>query len=645
MRLSSALIIATTFVAAAAAAIVAANFSVKLIEETSEIGVRDALDEAGATWAEVQADGLTVTLAGIAPTEADRFAALSTAGTVVDAARVIDGMEAEAVAAIRPPRFSVEILRNDAGISIIGLIPTSTDRDTITDRFAAMAGAETPVADLIETADHPAQEGWDDALDFALLAMEQLPRAKVSVSAGRVAITAITDSAEEKNALEKSLKGAAPPGLRVALDISAPRPVITPFTLRFIIDEDGARFDACSADTERARTRILNAALKAGMTGAARCTVGMGVPTPSWAQAVEQSIAALFKLGGGSITFSDADLTLLALEGTEQGTFDTVVGELENDLPDVFALAAKLPETAAPDLGPPEFTATLSPEGQVQLRGRLSNENLRNVADSYARSRFGSDSVYTAARVVEGLPADWSTRVLSGLESLSNLSNGVVTVTPDKLSISGNTGDADASAKIAALLAAKLGEAEDFDIDVTYQEKLDPQAAIPTPQECQARIKTITDARKINFEPGSATIDASTLGTMDDIAEVLKACGDLRLEIQGHTDSQGREEMNLSLSQARAQSVLNELRARRVRTSTFEAKGYGEERPIQDNGTEEGREANRRIEFWLIQPEPSAPERQTTLESIAESSDNGTQDGNEDAAGSNASEPSEDATE
>ncbi len=645
MRLSSVLIIATTFVAAAAVSVVAANFSVKLIEETSEIGVRDALDDAGATWAEVQADGLTVTLTGTAPTEADRFSALTTAGTVVDAARVIDGMEAEIADAIRAPRFSAEILRNDAGISIIGLIPTSTDRDTITDRFAAMAGTEIPVADLIETADYPAPEGWEDALGYALVAMEQLPRAKVSVNAGRVAITAITDSVQDKLALEKSLRAGAPPGLRLMLDISAPRPVITPFTLRFIIDADGARFDACSADTEKAQTRILNAALKAGLSGQGRCTVGMGVPTPSWGQAVEQSIAALSSIGGGSVTFSDADITLLALEGTDQDRFDTVVGELENALPEVFALYANLPETQAPDQGPPEFVATLSPEGQVQLRGRLSTENLRNIADSYARSRFGSDSVYTAARVVEGLPSDWSTRVLAGLESLSHLSNGAVTVTPDKLIVSGNTGSTDASAQIAALLAAKLGEAQDFEIDVTYQEKLDPQAALPTPDECEAQIKAITDAQKINFEPGSATIDASTLGTMDDIAAVLKVCGELRLEIQGHTDSQGREEMNLALSQARAQSVLNELRARRVRTSTFDAQGYGEERPIEDNATEEGREANRRIEFWLIRPEPSAPERQTTLESIAETGDNGTQDGTEDAAGSNASEPSEDATE
>jgi OOP family OmpA-OmpF porin len=104
---------------------------------------------------------------------------------------------------------------------------------------------------------------------------------------------------------------------------------------------------------------------------------------------------------------------------------------------------------------------------------------------------------------------------------------------------------------------------------------------------------------------------------MDDIAEILRDCGDIRIEIGGHTDSQGREEMNESLSQERAQAVLNELRARRVLTSSFTAKGYGESQPIADNDTEEGREANRRIEFRLLRPQP-AEETPTTLESLEE---------------------------
>jgi OOP family OmpA-OmpF porin len=620
MRLSSLLIIAMTFFAAAVVSLVAANFSVKLIEETSEIGVRDALDGEGMTWAEVQADGLQVTLAGIAPTEAVRFKALTTAGSIVDAARVIDEMEVEAQAAIAPPRFSAEVLRNDSGISIIGLIPSTTDRESAIERFAKLAG-EANVADLLEQANYPAPDGWEDALAFAITAMSQLPRAKASVEAGRVVITAIADSAEAKAAMENKLNRSVPPSVELILDIAAPRPVITPFTLRFQIDDEGPRFDACSADTEAARIRILAAATRAGVTGTARCTVGLGVPSPTWAAAVEQGIDAIHSLGGGSVTFADADISLVGLPGSDQATFDRVVGELENRLPEVFALHAKLPKVPDPNEGPPEFIATLSPEGHVQLRGRVSDESLRELAESYAKARFGSDKVYTAARLAEGLPSDWAPRVLTGLEALATLSNGSVTVTPDTLSVTGNTGNPDASTRIASLLSGKLGEGAEYDINITYQEKLDPVLGLPTPTECEAQIGEVLKNGKINFEPGSATIDASALTIMDQIADILKRCGDLPLEIQGYTDSQGRETMNLALSQSRAESVLNELRARRVLTGTFTAKGYGEEKPIADNATNDGREANRRIEFRLIRPDTVATPDQTTLETISQSGD------------------------
>ena len=67
-----------------------------------------------------------------------------------------------------------------------------------------------------------------------------------------------------------------------------------------------------------------------------------------------------------------------------------------------------------------------------------------------------------------------------------------------------------------------------------------------------------------------------------------------------------RTTMNQQLSQARADAVLNAIMARRVLTSNLSAKGYGESRPIADNKTEEGREANRRIEFRLVEPESDA---------------------------------------
>ena len=624
MRLSRIAIPAAALLIAAALCVITAFFSVRLVEDSSISGVEEALDIAELDWADVDVNGLQGFLIGEAPDEAARFQAVTVAGTVVDSARVIDQLLVAEAADIRPPAFSVEILRNDDGISVIGLIPASTDREDMLSRFEDIAGREGEVADLLEVADFPAPDGWEPALSFALRSLSDLPRSKLSISAEAVAIKAMTESEADRRKLLSNLERRAPEGLELALDLSAPRPVITPFTLRFLIDETGrAHFDACSADTEASRDAILAAAQAAGATEDETCRLGLGVPSRRWADAAVQAISAVSELGGGSVTFSNADIALLALEGTDQGLFDRVVGELETGLPEVFALKAVLPETPdAKDEGPREFTATLSPEGSVQLRGRVRSEIARQTADSLARALFTSASVYTAARVDETLPTNWSPRVLAGLEALGGLSNGVVRVTPDLVSLSGNTGNPDAEDEISGLLADKLGEAGEFEISVTYQEKLDPTLGIPTPEECEAQIVEIIGDRKINFEPGSANLDASAKDVMDDIAELLKLCGDIPLEIQGHTDSQGRESMNEQLSQDRAQAVLDALRNRRVLTASYRVKGYGEMQPIADNGTEEGREANRRIAFRLIRPEP-VEEEKTALEELEEAATEG----------------------
>ncbi|MEL6314720.1 MAG: BON domain-containing protein, partial [Pseudomonadota bacterium] len=129
MRLSSLFAILGVFVAAALISLVCARFAVAVIEETSKTSVLNALDDRGLIWAEIDIDGLQVYLSGTAPSEAARFRALSTAGSVVEATRVIDQMLVEERQNIAIPKFSMEILRNDGGLSLIGLIPVSMDRE------------------------------------------------------------------------------------------------------------------------------------------------------------------------------------------------------------------------------------------------------------------------------------------------------------------------------------------------------------------------------------------------------------------------------------------------------------------------------------------------------------------------------------
>ena len=615
MRHSALFLRIGVFICAALISALAAHSTVAFVQDRSVVAVRETLIDRGYDWASVIGDGLQVIVEGEAPTEASRFRAISASGSIVDASRVIDNMSVAESGNIAAPKFAIEILRNDSGVSLIGLIPANTDRDRLAARIMDIANGQS-VTDLLESADYPVPNTWPAALNYSLRALEMLPRSKISVGAERVAINAISDSVADKDRLETALAHNTPDGVRLAVSISAPRPVISPFTARFTKDTDGVRFDACAADSPDAERVIMVAASAAGFEGKSSCVQALGVPSRTWGSAVAGAIDAVNSLGGGTVTISDTDVTLVALQGTEQSTFDSVVGELENALPDVFALNAELPATpqAGAD-GPPQFTATRSPEGAVQLRGRIPNDLINTTAENYAMAKFGRANVTMGTRVVSDLPAGWAVRVLAGIEALSKMSNGSVVVEPDQMIIKGNTGLETAKADITRLLIDKLGQKSSFEINVTYVKQLDPIASLPTPEECIAQIDAITNARKILFDPSSATITADTLPIVDDIADVLKKCADLRIQIAGFTDSQGREEMNQQLSQERAGAVLVALRQRRIPVSSFEAVGFGEADPIATNETEDGRESNRRIEFSLIVPE-SAVEELTTLETI-----------------------------
>lgn len=617
MRLSSILPILGAFCGAALLSLGAASIGANAIQRTSQKAVETQLELEGFEWVSIDADGLQVILTGDAPNEAAQLAAQRVAGHVVDAARVMNVMGIAEQDETPAPRFSIEILRNDQGISLIGLVPSSWDRGAFIETLKK-AGNTGSVADLLEHADYEVPADWDAVMKYGVSAIKQLQRSKISLSADRVDITALADSKEQKVKFERSLRADAPKGVMALINISSPRPVITPFTARFLIDEDGARFDACTAETPQGHARLLAAAKAMGVEDPS-CVVGLGAPSTSWANAVESGMRAIEQLGGGSITFSDADVSLIAAQGTSASTLDRVAGDLEAALPDTFSLHATVPPSndSAADDEQPEFIVLRSPEGQVQLRGRVTTERNRIATEALAGATFGSQSVYSAMRIDDNLPRNWSTRVLASIDALSHLNQGSVTVTQDLISVRGETGDPTAKAEITGLLASRLGDSQTYDITVNYVRKLDPILNLPTPQKCVDNANQAISSGKIEFAPGSTDVDGSANDTLDRIAKALEDCEDMEMEIGGHTDSQGSEGMNQQLSQARANSVLDALLARRVTGVKFTAKGYGEIEPIADNSTEEGRDANRRIAFKLIGAHATNDENTMTDSSAA----------------------------
>ena len=608
MSLRSTIATVTMFTLAAAASAATAWVGAGIVEETSRGAVEARLRQAGLDWAEVGGDGLRLTLSGTAPDEPARFRAITGAGEVVDPGRVVDAMTVAARGPVAPPRFTLEILRNEAGVSVIGLVPGAAALEALQAQLVrAGRGADFEIVDMVEAADYPVPDGWDATLDYALTALADLPRAKISIAPGRATVTAVADSDAERIALERRLERTAPEGVALTLDIVSPRPVIAPFTLRFVIPQGGApRFEACAVDDEAGRARILAAAEAAGSAVDVGCVIGLGVPSASWSRAAETGIAALSRLGGGALTMSDADVSLVAREGTDRALFDTVVAELDAALPDIFVLSPLLPEAAVADgageaeRGTPEFVATRAPGGAVQLRGRVYDEGQGDAVASYGRALFGVADTYVATRVDAALPQGWPGRVFAGLDALAALETGTVVVQPELVALRGVTGSRTAEAEISGLLSDRLGAQADYRIDVTYDEELDPLLGIPTPEECEDDLNAILEGEKLSFAPGEAVIESSGGEQIGRLEAKLEACVRAVFEIGGHTDSQGREESNLRLSMARAEAVRDALVARGALPSQLVAEGYGEARPIADNGTEGGREANRRITFTLL---------------------------------------------
>ncbi len=114
--------------------------------------------------------------------------------------------------------------------------------------------------------------------------------------------------------------------------------------------------------------------------------------------------------------------------------------------------------------------------------------------------------------------------------------------------------------------------------------------------------------QQVHFATGSATIEPDSFPMLGEIAALLKANPSIKkMRIEGHTDNRGNADLNLDLSKRRAASVRTWLVQHGIEDGRLESEGYGLTRPIESNDTEEGRLANRRVEFKILNEDSGGP--------------------------------------
>ena len=116
---------------------------------------------------------------------------------------------------------------------------------------------------------------------------------------------------------------------------------------------------------------------------------------------------------------------------------------------------------------------------------------------------------------------------------------------------------------------------------------------------CQLEINSYLQEERVSFKTGRAELAPSSFPMLGMLASIARSCN-VKIEVAGHTDSVGDAAVNLQLSQQRADAVRTYLVQSGVPPEQVEATGYGENQPIADNATVEGRKTNRRIEFRVV---------------------------------------------
>lgn len=138
-------------------------------------------------------------------------------------------------------------------------------------------------------------------------------------------------------------------------------------------------------------------------------------------------------------------------------------------------------------------------------------------------------------------------------------------------------------------------------------EPLDVTAKAPPPKPPRVVLtaSSIKISEKVQFKLGSAELLPDSFGLLDEVAGVMRDNAQIeKLQIEGHTDSTGSAKINKKLSKERAESVRAYLIKKGIEDKRMVAVGFGPDKPIADNATPDGQEANRRVEFNIVKQGP-----------------------------------------
>lgn len=357
-----------------------------------------------------------------------------------------------------------------------------------------------------------------------------------------------------------------------------------------------------------------------GAEGTGNMKLAAGAPE-GWDGAMESGYLALEHLEAGRFSL-DGDV--LTLTGTARGPAerDAALAVL-GDAGAGFELASEI--EVLDDGTPPNYALALDASGGFSVNGKLpKGVSAEDFAKAAGLSKVSGET--TESLLDEGDKGASALAFLGKLKPWGHVTESAAFKMAEGV---GRGAIRLVKGADAELLTAQMNESFGDAVEISVSEATPEEGAsrvnaftgeeetyasgywlpktdfAPSLEACAAQAEDALAYKKINFVTGSDRLGPNAVAAINRVASVMRVCtidGGFVAELGGHTDSTGNAEANLALSEARARSVVAALAQRGVPQGQMTALGYGAAEPIADNGTEEGRAANRRTTIKWTTP-------------------------------------------
>jgi len=557
----------------------------------------------GASWAQVTFQGRDAVLSGKAWDEADTEAALDLLRKQ-HGVRVVDN---KAALVEKPETYVWSASRRQQRIRLSGFVPTAAmRRDILGVAKATFPGFE--VVDRMALARGvPPADAWLGGISFGLTQLAGMRRGEVRLDNLTLSIVGEADDHAALRAIRQAANN-PPKDIKINLN-QLGGPAISPYVWTAQV-ADG-KFDLAGYfPDETMQEQLVAAAKTVARDGAVADQMQRGSGAPAdWSRATQAAVRALAKLESGAAELRDATLLVSGVSADEAGA-EAARSLLRSDVPASIKLTEQIrlrePRKPAVEESPrPSEPAKPLAKAEVPAEAPAKPEAVA-TAETPAKVEAPAKAE-TPAKVEAPAKAETPAKVEAPAkaETPAKVEAPAKAETPAK-SETPPRPETPAKAEVPAKSETPVQPEPKVEAPSAPKSAEPATPLVETKAQivargCQATLTEVIQSGHILFESASAELDNASATTLAKVAAAIKSCPDVIVQIEGHTDDEGTQRNNQTLSLQRARSVLDYLVKAGVNAEQLEPVGFGKTRPMVANKSDEARAKNRRIEF-VVRP-------------------------------------------